>query len=74
MILTEILEFRFSNDFDVSFFQKKEGGALQERRVDTTRVDNDELVEELIQNTNFQIDDAAESKCNLCYALCHHYT
>lgn len=34
---------------------------ILERRVDTTRVDNEELIDELIQNTDFLIDDSAES-------------
>ena len=51
--------------YNSTFFilcSKKKDGTIHERRVDTTRVDNEELVKEIIQGTDFHIDDTAESK------------
>ena len=42
--------------------QKLEPASSIERRVDSTRVDADQLIDELIKGTDFQIDDSAESK------------
>ena len=47
---------------DCLFFQKLEQLSAIERRVDETRVDADELIDELIKQTDFQIDEKAESK------------
>ena len=46
-----------------SGFQKLDSDAKKKTRVESTRVDTDELIDELINDTDFQInDDSAESK------------
>ena len=47
----------------VMFLQNKlEPASSIERRVDSTRVDADQLIDELIKGTDFKIDESAESK------------
>ena len=49
--------------FTNNTFQKLEAATLHERRVDSTRVDADQLVDELFKNTNIANDSAeAEGK------------
>ena len=44
-------------------FQKKDTFSSLERRVDTTRVDNDELIDQLIEQHRFDIkEDNSESE------------
>ena len=40
--------------------QKREGTSSIEQRVDSTRIDADELIDELIKNTDFAVDDSNE--------------
>lgn len=52
----------------VLLFQKLDADITKDSRIDSTRVDTDQLIEELLQSTDFNVDESAESKKNKIYS------